>query len=458
MSSKWWVLAAVGCGTFMATLDSSIVNIALPTLTKELVTDLGSIRWVVIIYLFAITCLLLPFGRMSDIYGRKRVFQTGFIIFTLGSAFCGVSQSLGALLVSRLIQGAGAAMLMANGPAVVTATFAASERGKALGTLAMIVSAGLLTGPGVGGLMITHLGWRSIFLINIPIGILGVLLAEKYIPKDVPLEKADPFDWAGAFLQGALLVVFTLLAEPPMISFSGSHMFIPPRWILALISFSVLIVFVKVESTAVAPLFDLSLLRIQTFWTANLASFLTFVSYSALTVLMPFFLEGVMKLTPDRAGIYMMAIPITIFVVAPLSGRLSDRMGSRGLSVLGAAVGCITLMLMSGALGAGIHSEMSGVWIWLGLAAIGLATGLFQSPNNNAIMGVVPPNKLGVASALLATVRNLGLATGTGFATALFQWKHQTSDFVESLHFVLFGAALIGMAAVVASFGKRAHN
>src|SRR5687768_13126935 len=197
MPQKWWVLATVACGTFMATLDSSIVNIALPTLTKTLGSDLYRIKWVVIIYLLVITCLLLPFGRLSDQYGRKGIFQAGFLLFTLASTLCGLSPNLDGLLLFRGLQGVGAAMLMSNGPAIITAAFPSNERGKALGTLAMVVSAGLVTGPSLGGFLITHLGWRSIFLVNLPVGLAGILLAQQFIPKDHGTRLKAPFDWAG---------------------------------------------------------------------------------------------------------------------------------------------------------------------------------------------------------------------------------------------------------------------
>lgn len=456
MSGKWRVLSAVACGTFMATLDSSIVNIALPTLTKEFDTDLYRIKWVVIIYLLVITCMLLPFGRLSDQYGRKRVFQAGFSLFTLGSLLCGMSQGLNWILFSRVIQGIGASMLMANGPAIITTTFPSSERGKALGTLAMVVSAGLVTGPSLGGLMITAWGWRSIFLVNLPIGILGVALAQRSIPADPKARTLAPFDWAGAILQLILLLSFIVVMDPPSISISGSAAFPMSRWVMGLLTIGFSVLFIKVESEAKAPLFDLSLMKIRTFWTANLASFLTFVAYSGLTVLMPFFLEEVMGFSPDKAGLFMTAIPLTIFVVAPVSGRLSDRLGSRELSIVGTLVGSIGLFAMAGAFGIGVHAHVSGVAVILGLCSIGLATGLFQSPNNNAIMGVVPVAKLGVASALLATVRNLGLVTGTGLATGIFAWRQKsTGDFVSAMHFTLFFAGAVAFLAMCASFGKK---
>ncbi|OFZ18680.1 MAG: hypothetical protein A2X94_14325 [Bdellovibrionales bacterium GWB1_55_8] len=440
----------------MATLDSSIVNIALPTLTKDFGVDIYQVKWVVVVYLLVITCLLLPFGRLSDQYGRKRVFQLGFLIFTIGSGLCGLSSSLGALVAARIVQGLGVSMLMANGPAIITAAFPFRERGAALGTLAMVVSTGLLSGPSVGGFLISHFSWPSIFWINIPIGIAGIGLAHRFLSKDrIPVQK-PPFDWIGAFLQIIFLLCFIVVFDPPNISISGNLPLPAPRWIMAALTVIFGAAFLKVEADAKAPIFDLSLLKNTTFWSANLAGLLMFVGFSAVFVLMPFFLEEMMKFAPQQAGLYMTAIPATIFVVAPISGRLSDRIGSRWLAFAGALIGVLGLFLMSGILGEGLSDSSSGIAIILGLASMGLATGLFQSPNNNAIMCSVPSEKLGVASALLATVRNLGLVTGTGLATSLFTWRREvTGDFISAMQLTYFIAGILMTGAIVFSLWRR---
>jgi len=456
MIKKWRVLAAVACGTFMATLDSSIVNIALPTLTKALGSDLLRIKWVILVYLFVLTCLLLPLGRLSDHFGRKVVYQLGFFIFILGSGLCGTSPSLLGLVVCRGLQAIGASMLMANGPAIITSEFSPRERGSALGILAMVVSVGLVSGPSIGGFLISQLGWRSIFLINIPIGIFGIVLVQYFVRKDEHSRKKLTFDWTGAVVQTFLLLAFMISFDPPHISFSGSAPVQIPRWFMAGLVLLLTLVLIRVEDTADMPLLDLSLLRNQTFWSANLAGFLTFVAFSSVQVLMPFFLEEVLHLPPNRAGLFMTAIPLTIFVIAPLSGRLSDRVGSQGLSFAGALIGVVGLFSMAGAFGLGINRNTEYSLIILGLSSIGLATGLFQSPNNSAIMGSVPPHKLGVASALLATIRNLGLVAGTGLSTSLFTWKLEgTGDFVAAFHTALLTAGFVAMGATLASLAKR---
>jgi len=455
MTAKWCVLASVACGTYMATLDSSIVNIALPTLTKELGPDLYRIKWVVIVYLLMITCLVLPFGRLSDQYGRKPVFQSGFLIFTMGSILCGLAPNLGWLVLFRAIQAIGAAMLMANGPAIITNAFSNKERGTALGTLAMVVSVGLVTGPSIGGFLIAHFGWRSIFWVNLPFGLIGIFLVQQFVKRENSIRANAPFDWGGAFLQSLVLLVFMVLFDPPRISVSGSLPVAISRWMIAIVLFFLVMIFAKVEAEAKAPLFDMGLLRNRTFWTANLAGFLIFVAFSSVTVLMPFFLEEVLHFAPQKAGVFMTAIPLTIFVVAPISGRLSDHLGSLELCISGALVGVIGLFSMSGVFGNGIHENTDHIWIVIGLGTIGLAAGLFQSPNNNAIMGSIPIHKLGIASALLATVRNLGLVTGTGLSTSLFTWVISiTGNFITAFHTSLFVAGLVCVGAMLATLGK----
>ena len=457
MSRKWKALIAVACGTFMATLDSSIVNIGLPTLTKEFSTDLATVKWVVVAYLLTISCLILPAGRISDQMGRRKTFVAGFAIFGLGSLFCGLSPSVPILIFSRVIQGVGAALLMANGPAVITAAFPVRERGGALGTMSMVVSAGLVSGPSLGGLLITQVGWRSIFLVNLPVALLGLYLARKNVEGAGRQHPVFRFDWAGAVLQGVIMLLFLASLDPPHLEWVRRFESLPLwRVSLWLGCLGLFLLFLQIEAKARWPVIDLSLVRIREFWMPNLAGFLTFVGYSAVSVLMPFYLEGELYLTPSQAGLLMTAIPLTILVVAPISGRVSDRIGNYGLSVAGGVVGAVTLLVIAGVLGPGITGASSSSVVTLGLCGIGLGMGLFQSPNNSAIMNAVPPEKLGLASALLATFRNLGLVMGTGISTAIFTWRFkETGDLTAGLHFTLTAAAVVLCLAAAVSFCRR---
>ncbi|MGE0614182.1 MAG: MFS transporter [Bacteriovoracia bacterium] len=461
MSRKWLVLMAIACGTFMATLDSSIVNIALRPVAKNLATDLTHIKWIVTVYFLIITCLLLPIGRLSDLFGRKRVFSTGFFIFIFGSALCGLAPTLTWLIVSRVLQGLGAAMLMANGPAIITSTFPATHRGTALGTLGMVVSAGLISGPAIGGILIQEMGWRSVFLINIPIGMLGMVLASAFIEDDDKeqdtrrrKELLAKFDWAGSILQSVIIICLILMFLPSELSLPKALVNVSEP-LLALLVLILCVIFVRLESRAEAPVFDLDLIRDMTFWTGNLSAFLTFVAYSTIAVLMPYYLQEGLSLDTQRTGYLMTAIPITILVTAPISGKLSDVFGSKELCILGATIECVTLLMMGGLFGLGLHKDISQNVIVFILCAIGMSIGLFQSPNNNAIMGAVPTEKLGAASAFMATVRNLALGVGTGFATGVFSWKEaQNGDFIGAMRFTYLAAGVIAAGAVVSSLGK----
>jgi EmrB/QacA subfamily drug resistance transporter len=455
MPKKGWVLTTVACGTFMATLDSSIVNIALPTLTKVLKTDLRSIKWVIVIYLLTITCSLLPFGRLSDLYGRKRIFQYGFIVFTVGSLLCGFATNLEYLILSRVLQGLGASMLMANGPAIVTQTFELGSRGKALGFLSMVVSMGLVSGPTVGGFLIGALGWRSIFLVNIPIGLMGFLFAGRHLSALPAQRRHGPFDWGGAFLQMFVLLLFILFVDPPAFTIAGSKPILLSRWLLGGGCALVAWIFYVIQKQVPEPILDFSLFKIRTFWAANLANFLNFISYSSLLVLMPFYLEEVLGYDPEHAGFLMSAIPLTVFVIAPISGHLCDQIGTRTLSAVGAFVSSVALLGMAGFIGSGLHENSREFRVIIALLLVGLSSGLFQSPNNVALMSSISNDKLGVASALMATIRNLGLVTGTGLAAKLFSWRHgETGDFVEAFHFALMVAGILSVGAIVASLAK----
>jgi EmrB/QacA subfamily drug resistance transporter len=431
------------------------VNIALPTLTKVLKTDLRSIKWVIVIYLLTITCSLLPFGRLSDLYGRKRIFQYGFIVFTVGSLLCGFATNLEYLILSRVLQGLGASMLMANGPAIVTQTFELGIRGKALGLLSMVVSMGLVSGPPVGGFLIGALGWRSIFLVNIPIGLVGFLFAGRHLDPAPGQRRHGPFDWGGAFLQMFVLLLFILFVDPPAFTIAGSKPILLSRWLLGGGFVLVAWVFYVIQKQVPEPILDLSLFKIRTFWAANLANFLNFVSYSSLLVLMPFYLEEVLGYDPEHAGFLMSAIPLTVFVIAPISGHLCDQIGTRTLSAVGALVSAIALLGMAGFVGTGLHENSREIRVVFALLLVGLSSGLFQAPNNVALMSSISNDKLGVASALMATIRNLGLVTGTGLAAKLFSWRHgESGDFVEAFHFALLVAGVLSVGAIFASLAK----
>ncbi len=409
-SRKWYVMAAVAMGVFLATIDGSIVNIALPTLVDSLSTDFATVQWVVLSYLLTLSTLLLSVGRLGDIRGKKRIYGAGFIVFTVGSLLCGISNSVYMLIAMRVLQGIGAAMILALGPAIITEAFPANERGKSLGLIGSIVSIGIITGPVLGGLILGRLSWHWIFFVNLPVGLLGIWMVRRYVP-DIPPNAGKTFDYLGA---GALFIsLLTLLLG---LTFGQQMGFSEPIVIALLSAWLVfLALFIITELRVQEPMIDLRLFRNGLFSINLITGFLTFVAISGTILLLPFYLQNVRGLNIQTVGLMLMVTPIALGIVAPLSGSLSDRIGSRPVTVVGLIVLVFGYLSMS-TLGA----DTSLFGYVLRLFPIGLGMGIFQSPNNSAIMGAVPKRALGVASSLLAETRTLGSVVGVAVLGAIW--------------------------------------
>ena len=404
-SRKWWVLAAVMVGTFMSPLDSSIVNVALPTLGKAFNVPITSVEWVVVAYLLIISTLLLTFGRLADMIGLKRVYVTGFVLFTIGSLACTLSWSIWSLVGFRVLQALGAAMMFAAGPAIITAAFPPTERGRALGLMAIAVSAGLTVGPTLGGLIVGVASWRWIFLINVPIGVFATIYAWRVIPGASPRDqKFDPF---GAIL--SFVAFFPLLLA---LSQGAEWGWGSPGVVAMFVIFVVAGAgFLLVERRVSQPMLDLSLFRVRLFSSGLLSAMMSFIVTSAVLFTMPFYLQTAHGIGVSTAGLLMTPIPLGMVIFGPISGILSDRMGSRllstaGLLLAGVAAYCLTRL--------SLNSSYFGISIRLAL--VGAGSGLFQSPNSSAVLGTVPPFRLGVASGTLATSRNVGQVMGVALA------------------------------------------
>lgn len=412
-AGKWTVLGIVAIGVFMATLDASIVNISLPKISQAFRVPLnGAVEWVIIAYLVVIASSLLTLGRLTDMVGRKLIWVLGLSIFTLGSALCGAAPSLLLLVVFRALQGVGAAMIMAISPAMITRAFPATERGRALGLNAVVVAAGTSAGPTIGGIITQSLTWRYIFYINIPIGIAGILVTLRVLTERMRLTSGEQrFDPVGALLLSAGLTSLMLA-----MSF-GQELGWESTGIVALFAAAavLLVLFCFQERRFRHPIVDFSLFRNRLFSAAIVSSFLSFLALFAVVFLMPFYLEQLCSFPPRQAGLIMTAVPLTISLVAPFSGWLSDRFGSRVLSSLGLAIGLSGLWFISNLTA---HATVPQI-IWP-LVVAGFGQALFQSPNNNAIMGSVPLHRLGIAAGFLATVRTLGQGFSVALSGAIF--------------------------------------
>lgn len=411
LPSKWTVLAIVGVGVFMATVDTSIVNISLPAIARYFAVPLsGTVEWVIIAYLVATAALLLTVGRLADMLGYKPIWTAGLVVFTLGSAICGAAPSLGLLVAARAFQGIGGALMMAISPAMLTGAFPPHERGRALGYSAVIVSLGVSAGPTLGGFLTEQLTWRAIFYVNVPIGIVGFIATLLYLRDNRP-RVAHRFDPLGAALLAVGLAALTL-----GLSFGQEWGWASPGLIASLgIALAALAAFVFVERYVVAPIVDFSLLRSRVFLSANLSLILSFLALFAVSFLMPFYFEELRGYSTEQAGLLLTPLPLTLALFAPFSGTLADRVGSRWLAAGGLALACVGLVCIAGL---GAHNSVPDI-IWR-LCLAGAGQGLFQSPNNSALMGAAPRGRQGVAAGFLATGRVVGQSVSVALAGAIF--------------------------------------
>jgi EmrB/QacA subfamily drug resistance transporter len=408
---RWWVLLAIGAGTFMAALDGSVVNTTLPVIRAAFAADVARIEWVVTVYLLVLSSLLLSFGRLGDLHGHRRVYLSGFALFIAGSALCGLAPGVEALIAFRALQALGAAMLSSNSPAILTKSFPSAERGRALGLQATMTYLGLTAGPSLGGWLAQHVGWRMIFYINLPVGLAALALSARFVPRDRPAGRAPPFD-----LPGSAAFIVSLVALLLALNQGHAWGWTSPA-VLALLAAASLALagFVALERRAPHPMLDLNLFRNPLFSGATASAVFNYICIFSVLFLMPFYLIQGRGLNAAQAGLLLTAQPLVMAAVAPLSGALSDRIGTRAPAGLGMAALAAGLLLLSRLGPQAPHSQ-----IILALAVAGLGTGAFISPNNSALMGAAPRARQGIAAGVLATARNVGMVLGVGLAGAIF--------------------------------------
>lgn len=352
------------------------------------------------IYLLTISSLLLFYGRLGDIWGYKKIYLFGLAGFIITSGLCGLSPTIYWLILFRAIQGLASGMMTAVPLAIITGSFPPTERGKALGIYAISISTGLAIGPSLGGFITSLLGWRYVFLINIPIGIAGLLWGQHIIPE--LKRQSGKMDILGALTAFVSLFSFLLFINRfQSLGFSYTTGILLSVAVIAGFSF------LWVESRTGQPMVNLNLFCNVTFSFANISALLNFMSQYVMVFLTPFYLQRVLHYTPNNVGLIMTSFPLAVMVVAPFSGSLSDRIGTKAPACFGAAICALSLFLMSQ-----LSASASGIDAVWRLALFGLGTGIFQSPNNSTVMGSAPKLHLGIASGILATVRNLGMVLG----------------------------------------------
>lgn len=409
----WPAFFTAAVGAFMGTLDGSIVNLALPALADPAVMPGGSFAsasWVVIAFFLTTSATLLIGARLGDQLGRRRVYTAGIALFTFASALCAFSPDIRFLIASRVLQALGAALLVANGASILVEAFPPEERGKALGLYGTVVALGLSVGPPLGGLLLQHPGrWPWIFLIDLPVGIIALPLAWRALPPDAP-RTGVRFDVAGAVLLAVAMASFGFLVE------TARDASVPRVLVLAAACAAASAFFVRVERRAPEPLMDLRLFRQPTFSGGTLAVLLAFVALQSITILVPYYLHDLGRIEMATVGLILLASPLSLSVTAPFAGRLSDRIGPRTPATLGmliTAAGYASLGFMAGRV-------PSPAVVMAHLFAIGLGMGLFMAPNNAAVMGTVPLERLGIAGGVIATMRNLGASAGGALTSVLF--------------------------------------
>lgn len=437
-------MAAVAVGVFIATVDGSIVNVALPTLTDAFDASIPAIQWVVLGYLLTIGTLLLIMGRLGDMFGKKGIYAAGFSIFTIASMAAGLAPTVGALIGFRVVQAIGAAMIQSLGVAILTEAFPSSERGRALGLIGSVVSLGIITGPTLGGILIDRLDWRWIFFVNLPIGLIGTLAALKWVPNVRPPGRTR-FDWLGAATLFATLISLLLgLTLGQSLGFAA-----PPILGLYALSALALWAFIAVEKRADAPMIDLTIFR-NALFTVNLVNgFLVFMPLAGILFIAPFFLTEAMQLPPLRVGLALASAPIALGLIAPLAGTAADRIGPRRITVAGLAVLTVAYVTLQG-----LDTD-TGFWRFvLLLIPIGVGMAIFQSPNNSIIMGSVSPERLGVAGGLLSLTRIMGQLGGIAVLGTIWSVETARSGGLSSPEAVVSGTRLavwVGFGSVTAS-------
>jgi EmrB/QacA subfamily drug resistance transporter len=458
---RWLIFSVTVMGTFMAVLDSSIVNVALPLIAASFGVELTAVQWVVTAYLLVISSLLPLFGKIGDMYGRRKIYLLGFVIFTIGSLLCSLSSSIWFLVASRVLQAIGASMLMSNSPAIVSVTFPGKERGRVLGMNGTVVALAAMAGPSLGGILVGLFNWQWIFYINLPIGIFAYLLGYYILPVEEK-HSSGTFDFKGAALfavgMTGLLVVLSEGQEWGWGSLAA--------FATTIVSIVILSIFVWHEGRVLHPMIDLTLFKRWPFLAGNVSGLLSFMAMFSNNMLMPFYLHSVLLLTPTQIGLAITPFPLLMAFAAPVSGYLSEKVSPVILTSGGLGI------LMSGLLYLSTLDAQSAIWqVAIGQGIMGIGNGMFQSPNNNSVLSSVPASKVGLASGISALMRNVGMVSGTAVAVSVFESKRQQelanitilnndayiSAFLSAYHVALvIGACFAGIGLII-SLSRKGH-
>ena len=408
-NAHWWVVGTVCIGAFMGQLDSSIVVIALPTMQSYFHSNLGAVEWVALAYLLSLIALVTAIGRFADMVGRKLLYIYGFGIFIVGSGLCGLAPNLISLDVFRVVQGLGAAMLQANSVALIVQAMPRDKLGRGIGVQGAAQALGLSLGPAVGGFLLVLGGWRLIFLVNVPVGLIGFGLGWFLLPRSRYLAKREPIDWLGIAL--FVIAVASLLLA---LSFGDQEGWASP---VVLTTFALMLVFgagfITWERRAPAPMMQLPVFRLPAFSFGIASGLLSYLALFGALFVFPFYLQFAGHMNPGAAGLRLLTLPLALGLTAPISGIVADRWGARRLTVGGMVLTALVLLAIA------LHPTTGGLLL-VELVGIGIGLGAFTPPNNAAIMGAVRRNQAGMASGILNMTRGMGTAMGVALTGLVF--------------------------------------
>jgi EmrB/QacA subfamily drug resistance transporter len=466
MNYKWTALTNTIIGTLMASLDRNIILIALPAIALDLHTSFLTLIWIVLIYWLVTAAVLLNFGRLSDMFGRVRLYNMGFALFTLGSGLCSVSQTGEQLILFRIIQALGAAFLFSNSAAIITDTFRENERAKALGLNQTSIVIGSVIGLMLGGFLTSYLGWRSIFWVNIPIGTFATIWSYCKL-RELGVIRKEKIDWLGnvTFAGGLSMILIG-------VTLANFRIVTPFEILLSILGgLSLLILFIIIEKKIPKPMFDLSLFKIRPFIGGNIAIFLNALARGAFTLIMSFYLQGPsMRLNSLEAGIYLIPVSVALAAFAPLSGWLYDKYKLGFFTAIGLLVSAVGFFILTG-----IAVRTSFYEIVMPLIMIGAGMGIFASPNRASIMTSVPPARRGVSAGISTTFVMVGNSFSIGLvflimtnivplhtAEQLFSGSFNTSSFIamnnsivtkflSSIQLTFFISAIIMLVSILPS-------
>lgn len=402
----------VAVGVFLSTMDSSMINVALPAIMRSFGTTLAETEWVVLIYLLTITVTLLFWGRVADRLGVGSVYLTGMFVFSIGSIVCYLSATLLQLVLFRWFQALGASMMMATGPAIIKMVFPPGQLGKALGFIGIATSVGLMTGPVLSGFLVHSYSWRAIFLVTVPVSLFVCVAGWLYSKPVVAAREKDeaaPFDWAGMIYWTGLVTMFVLL--------STHHTGVSLNILVVEggLGLCFLVLLIMTEYKHNIPLLPIALFRSRAYSIAMFCAALSFAVLFVVLILMPFYLDYVLGFSTKRIGMVMMAVPISVFFVSPLSGFFYDRIGARFLTTTGLTIAACGLLLLCF-----LSADSSAFNVAWRLAVLGCGQALFLSPNSATVLESVAGGQAGVSSGMLATARNLGMLLGVSLAGLIF--------------------------------------